>query len=116
MVKTKRIYAAPEAADGYRILVDRVWARGVSKEKAHVDLWMKDIAPSDQLRKWFGHDPERWVAFQQRYREELKTKRDLINQLRDFEKKHLTVTLIYSARDEQRNQAVVLRAFLEHSA
>ena|SRR5207248_1695141 len=116
MFKTKRIYAAPEAADRYRVLVDRVWPRGVSKETAHVDLWMKDIAPSDQLRKWFGHDPKRWVTFQQRYREELKTKPELVDQLRDFEKKHGAVTLIYSAHDERRNQAVVLRAFIEDSA
>jgi uncharacterized protein YeaO (DUF488 family) len=115
MFKVKRVYAAAEPADRYRILVDRVWPRGVSKEKARIDLWMKEIAPSDQLRKWFGHEPKRWVEFQKRYRKDLKTKPQLIDQLREFEKKHGTVTLIYSARDEQRNQAVVLCAFLQDS-
>ena len=71
MFKLKRIYEASEASDGYRVLVDRIWPRGVSKEKARIDLWMKEIAPSDALRKWFGHDPERWEEFQRRYREEL---------------------------------------------
>ena len=71
MFKLKRIYDASEASDGYRVLVDRIWPRGVSKEKARIDLWMKEIAPSDALRKWFGHDPERWEEFQKRYREEL---------------------------------------------
>lgn len=84
--KIKRIYAVAEPSDRYRVLVDRVWPRGVSKEKARIDVWMKEIAPSDQLRKWFGHDPKRWVEFQKRYREELKTKPQLIDQLREFEK------------------------------
>jgi uncharacterized protein YeaO (DUF488 family) len=113
MFKTKRIYDPAEAADDYRVLVDRVWPRGVSKEKARLDLWMKEIAPSDQLRKWFAHDPKRWMEFRQRYQEELKTKRELIHQLRESEREHGTVTLIYSARDEQRNQAVALCAYLQ---
>jgi len=115
MFKVKRVYSAAEPADRYRVLVDRIWPRGVSKEKARIDLCMKEIAPSDQLRKWFGHDPKRWVEFQKRYREDLKAKPQLIDQLREFEKKHGTVTLVYSARDEQRNQAVVLCAFLQDS-
>lgn len=86
MVKVKRIYAALARNDGYRVLVDRVWPRGVSKEKARLDLWMKEIAPSDRLRKWFGHDPKRWDEFQKRYREELKSKAELIGQLRELEK------------------------------
>jgi uncharacterized protein YeaO (DUF488 family) len=72
MIKLKRIYDASEPSEGYRILVDRIWPRGVSKEKARIDLWMKDVAPSDQLRKWFGHDPKRWLEFRRRYREELR--------------------------------------------
>jgi len=115
MFKIKRIYAVAEPADRYRVLVDRVWPRGVSKHKARIDVWMKEIAPSDQLRKWFGHDPKRWVEFQKRYRDELELKPQLIDQLREFEKKYDTVTLIYSARDDRRNQAVVLRAFLQSS-
>lgn len=116
MFKLKRIYVTAEPADGCRVLVDRIWPRGVSKEKARIDVWMKEIAPSDQLRKWFAHDPKRWVEFQERYREDLKTKAELIDQLRELEKKHGTVTLIYSARDDQRNQAVVLCAFLQRSS
>lgn len=115
MLKVKRIYAEPGREDGYRVLVDRVWPRGMSKEKAHVDMWMKEIAPSDRLRKWFGHDPKRWAEFQKRYREELKSKAELIGQLGELEKKHGTVSLIYSARDDQHNQAVALRDFLKKS-
>lgn len=113
MFKIKRVYAPAEASDGYRILVDRIWPRGVSKQKASVGLWMKEIAPSTQLRKWFGHDVERWAEFQKRYRAELNSRRELVHQLRELEKQHRTVTLVYSAHDEENNQAVVLRALLE---
>lgn len=112
MFKVKRIYDAPEPSDGYRVLVDRIWPRGVSKEKAHIDLWMKDIAPSDALRKWYGHDPERWQEFQQRYREELQKEIGLTKQLKQLEKEYGTVTLVFSARDPRHNQAAALRAFL----
>jgi len=115
MFKCKRIYATTDRADGYRILVDRVWPRGVSKEKARIGLWMKEIAPSGQLRKWFGHDPKRWVEFQKRYDKELRRKPELVEQLRQLEKDHGTVTLIYSARDETHNQAAALCAFLQES-
>jgi len=115
MFKIKRIYITAERTDGCRVLVDRIWPRGVSKEKARIDVWMKEIAPSDRLRKWFAHDPKRWVEFQKRYCKELKAKTQLIDQLRGLEKKHRTVTLIYSARDDQRNQAVALCAFLHGS-
>ena len=113
MFKLKRIYATPEASDGYRVLVDRIWPRGVSKEKARIDLWMKEIAPTDALRKWFGHDPERWEEFQTRYRKELQKEIALTNQLQQLEKQHGTLTLVFSARDEDHNQAVALRTFLE---
>lgn len=116
MFKIKRIYAAADPKDGCRVLVDRIWPRGVSKQKARIDQWMKDIAPSDRLRKWFGHDPKRWIEFEKRYREELKTKSQLIYALRELEKKHGTVTLVYSARDEQHNQAVALRMLLQDAA
>jgi len=112
MFKVKRAYPAAEPSDGYRVLVDRLWPRGVSKQRAKIDLWMKDVAPSDQLRKWFGHDPERWGEFQQCYRRELRDKTELLAELKKLERKHRTVTLVYSARDEDQNQAVVLRAVL----
>jgi uncharacterized protein YeaO (DUF488 family) len=116
MFKVKRIYVAGEPDDGYRVLVDRIWPRGVSKEKAHVDLWMKEIAPSDRLRKWFGHDPRRWAEFRKRYRGELEKNPGLAGDLRSLEKTHRTVTLVYSARDEQHNQAVALRNFITERA
>ncbi len=112
MLKVKRIYEAPAPSDGYRILVDRVWPRGVSKERAAIALWLKEIAPSTELRKWFGHDPERWPEFQKRYRRELRTKIDLADRIRQLEKEHHVVTLLFGARDEEHNQAVVLRDFL----
>ena len=112
MFKLKRTYTQPESNDGYRVLVDRLWPRGLSKEKAHVDLWLKDVAPSDELRKWFGHDPKRWSEFQERYRAELRKKTALIKQLKQFEKERGTVTLLYSAHDELHNQAVALHDFL----
>jgi uncharacterized protein YeaO (DUF488 family) len=114
--KLKRIYDVVEPSDGYRVLVDRIWPRGVSKEKAGIDLWMKEIAPSDQLRKWFAHDAKRWIEFQKRYREELRAKAALTEQLRELEKTHRTVTLIYSARDDRHNQAIVLCAVLQRSS
>ena len=113
MLKLKRIYEAAEPSDGYRILVDRIWPRGMSKQKARVDLWMKEIAPSDALRKWFGHDPRRWLEFQDRYYEELRKETGLTRQVRRLEKKHRTVTLVFSARDDRHNQAVALRGFLQ---
>jgi uncharacterized protein YeaO (DUF488 family) len=111
-IAIKRIYDAPEKADGFRVLVDRVWPRGVSKEKAAVDLWMKEIGPSTQLRKWFGHDPARWDEFRARYRDELAAKRDLLDELRAHAEKG-RLTLVYSARDEAHNQAVVILEVLE---
>ncbi len=112
MFKLKRIYESAEAQDGYRVLVDRIWPRGMSKERARIELWVKEIGPSDALRKWFGHNPVRWPEFQKRYRRELKKNTELIDRLRELDKKYGTVTLLYSARDDRRNQAVVLCAFL----
>lgn len=112
MFKLKRIYAAPESSDGYRVLVDRLWPRALSKEKAHLDLWLKDIGPSNELRKWFGHDPKRWPEFQKRYRVELRKNSALVKQLKEIEKEHGTVTLLYSAHDELHNQAVALLNFV----
>jgi uncharacterized protein YeaO (DUF488 family) len=113
MFRVKRIYEAAESSDGYRVLVDRLWPRGVSKEKAKVDLWLKGIAPSDALRKWFGHDPKRWEEFQKRYREELKEESGAVAQLKELQKEHGTVTLLYSAHDEEHNQAVALEKYLK---
>ena len=112
VLKVKRIYEPPAPSDGYRILVDRVWPRGVSKERAAIALWLKEIAPSAGLRKWFGHDPERWPEFQKRYRQELRAKTELAERIRQLEKEHRVVTLLFGARDEERNQAIVLRDFL----
>ncbi len=110
-LKLKRAYdpAAPE--DGMRILIDRLWPRGVSKASAALDDWMKEIAPSTDLRKWFGHDPARWEEFQRRYRAELATHAEALDRLRALAEKHV-VTLVYSAHDEAHNDAVVLRDVL----
>ncbi len=99
---------APAAEDGTRILIDRLWPRGVSKADAALDQWMKDIAPSTELRKWFGHDPSRWDEFRRRYATELHRNGDLLNQLRTLARQG-SVTLVYSAHDEVHNDAVVLR-------
>jgi uncharacterized protein YeaO (DUF488 family) len=107
-VMLKRAYEPPAAGDGQRILVDRLWPRGVSKEEARLDDWMKDIAPSAELRTWFGHDPERWAEFRRRYRAELKQHAPLVDDLRRRARKG-PVTLVYAARDEIHNDAVVLR-------
>jgi uncharacterized protein YeaO (DUF488 family) len=113
MLRLKRIYAPPAPSDSYRVLVDRLWPRGLSKSKAHVDVWMKDIGPSDALRKWFGHDPKRWTAFRARYWRELRRKPQLVLEIKKLLKERRTVTLLFSAPDEQHNQAVALRAFLQ---
>lgn len=112
-IRIKRVYEAPAASDGFRVLVDRVWPRGVSREHAAIDLWMKEIAPSTELRKWFGHEPERWQGFAERYRAELADKAELTEQLRAEAQKR-PLTLVYSARDESHNQAVVLKEALEN--
>ena len=97
--------------DGKRILVDRLWPRGVSKAEAKFDKWFKDVAPSTQLRKWFGHDPERWTEFRRRYRAELASHPEMLNDLRRLARQE-TVTLIYGAKDQEHNEAVVLRNVL----
>ncbi len=112
MIKLKRAYEQPSRNDGERILVERLWPRGLTKERASVDLWLKDVAPSPELRKWFGHDPARWKQFQQRYREELREKKDALKLLRQKNREG-TVTLVYGARDEEHNSAVVLKKYLQ---
>src|SRR4051812_20335817 len=112
MIQLKRVYEKPSRKDGLRILVDRLWPRGLSKEHAAVNLWLKDVAPSTELRKWFGHDPARWRQFQSRYRKELRQRKDAIELIKQKSKKH-AVTLVYGARDEKHNEALVLKKILE---
>ena len=111
-VKIKRVYEQPAEADGMRILVDRLWPRGLSKQKAQVDLWLKEIAPSDELRRWFAHDTTRWAEFQKRYRDELKHNKSSMNVLKEAVAKG-PATLLYGAKDEQHNQAVILLKMLD---
>jgi uncharacterized protein YeaO (DUF488 family) len=113
MLKIKRIYEKPDKTDGFRILVDRLWPRGVTKQQALVNLWLKEIAPSDQLRTWFSHDPAKWGEFQKRYREELREKKEPLDSIRRIEKEKKSVTLVYSARDTEHNNAVVLSNLLK---
>jgi len=111
-MKIKRVYEIPHKDDGIRILVDRLWPRGLTKEKARVDLWLKDIAPSTELRKWFGHDPDKWKEFVIRYRNELKEKNEQVSQLKEQMKKGM-VTLVYGAKDEEHNEALVLKKLFD---
>ncbi|HWJ30340.1 MAG TPA: DUF488 family protein [Flavisolibacter sp.] len=111
-VLLKRAYEPPQRSDGFRILVDRVWPRGVRKEKMQADVWMKDLAPSADLRKWFNHDISKWKAFQKAYKAELRTS-PLLTQLVAYCLKHEKVTLLFGAKDETHNQAVVLLDFLK---
>lgn len=108
----KRVYEGPSKEDGKRILIDRLWPRGLTKEKAQIDLWLKDIAPSTTLRKWFGHDPSKWVEFKKRYVAEIKKNTAVTAELEEQLKKG-KVTLVYGARDEEHNDAVVLKEYLE---
>ncbi|MDD5466242.1 MAG: DUF488 domain-containing protein [Anaerolineales bacterium] len=110
-LKVKRIYAPVEAGDGLRILVDRVWPRGLTRQAAQVDLWLKEVAPSHELRKWFGHQPERWAEFRRRYFAELEGSPETLQPILE-ELGAGTVTLVYSARDSEHNQAVALRGYL----
>lgn len=112
MIHLKRAYEQPDPADGTRILVDRLWPRGLTKEKAAIDVWLKDVAPSTELRKWFSHDPEKWIGFRGRYQTELEHHPDQIELIKGKAKKG-PVTLIYGARDQKHNEAVVLKQFLE---
>lgn len=110
-LRIKRAYEPASPEDGERFLVDRLWPRGVRKDTLLLTGWLKDVAPSDGLRRWFGHDPARWTEFRRRYREELKSHEATLQSLRDALKRG-PVTLVYSAHDEAHNQAVVLREFL----
>ena len=113
--KIKRVYEDPADADGCRVLIDRLWPRGLSKEEAHITEWDKTLAPSNELRKWFGHDVHLWSEFQRRYKEELK-KNDAVAAFLEKYKHEKLVTLLYAAKDEEHNNAVVLKDFLEKKA
>src|SRR5579862_8436420 len=112
MIQLKRVYEKPSRRDGLRLLVDRLCPRGLTKERAAVSLWLKDVAPSTERRQWFGHDPAKWKRFSVRYRKELREKKDALKLLRKKSKEH-TVTLVYGARDEEHNEALVLKGILE---
>jgi uncharacterized protein YeaO (DUF488 family) len=113
MIRMKRIYESekPSPDDGKRILIDRLWPRGLKKEDVVIDEWLKELSPSNELRKWFGHDPARWQEFKERYRRELEGKADILEKLRKDTKKS-TVTLLYAAKDTEHNNAVVLKEIL----
>jgi uncharacterized protein YeaO (DUF488 family) len=113
MLKVKRVYESRSDGDGFRILVDRLWPRGLRKDEAGVDLWLKDIAPSAELRRWFGHDPQKWEEFGRRYRDELDRNSDAVEALRQAIAGKDKVTLLYAARDDKHNNAVALRDFIE---
>ena len=112
MIKAKRIYDKPEADDGIRILVDRIWPRGIKKNYIKIDLWQKDIAPSASLRKWFNHDQGKWDEFKSRYYEELNDKQEIVKVLLEKAKEG-TITLLYSSKEEKYNNAIALKEYLQ---
>lgn len=114
MIQCKRIYDEASPDDGMRVLVDRLWPRGISKDRANLDRWMKEIAPSDALRKWFDHDPDKWKTFCRRYHAELDEKDETVHLLREAADEG-TLTLVYAARDRTHNNAVALKQYLESS-
>jgi len=114
MIQIKRAYQEASENDGFRILIDRIWPRGVSKEKLKIDLWIMEIAPSNELRRSFGHDPNKWEDFQVKYLDELEEKSELLSQIKKLEEEHGKLTLIYAAKDEEHNNAVVLQRLLDH--
>jgi uncharacterized protein YeaO (DUF488 family) len=111
-IKIKRIYDPPGAEDGFRILVDRLWPRGLSKEKAKVDLWLREISPSNELRKWYGHDPDKWTEFKKKYLEEIEEKKEEFDLLRK-KAREVTVTFLFSSKEEELNNAAALKEFVE---
>ena len=115
MIGIKRVYEKAAKEDGWRVLVDRLWPRGVKKEEVKIDVWMKEVAPSDALRQWFAHDPKKWPEFQKKYRAELSQKKELIAELKEIEKEHRTLTLLFGAKDTEHNQAVVLTEVLKEN-
>ena len=113
-IKVKRVYDSPSPEDGYRVLVDRLWPRGLSEESAHVDLWLRDVAPTAELRKWFGHEIGKWPEFRERYAKELAEHGELLDLVCDIEHHRKTVTILFGAKDQEHNQATVLAEVLKH--
>lgn len=113
MIKLRRIYDPEEPDEGYRVLVDRLWPRGISRADASWNEWMKEIAPGNELRKWYNHDPSRWESFREKYKQELSSRHDLLLRLLQLERDHGTLTLLYSSREQSLNNAVALREFLQ---
>ena len=111
-IHVKRIYDPPSPEDGHRVLVDRLWPRGITRARAAIDLWLQEIAPSPELRQWYAHDPERWGEFQIRYRQELEERPEAVATLLEFAQRG-PLTLLFAARDEERNSAVLVKRFLE---
>lgn len=109
IIKLKRIYESTEAEDGYQILIDRLWPRGIGKEAAQIDLWLKEIAPSTSLRKWFKHDPQKWQEFQLRYKNELIANSQMFDKLKSLANKHQTITLLFASANKNFNHALVLK-------
>lgn len=112
MLQIKRVYEDPEPSDGFRVLTERLWPRGVSKERAALDQWLKSIAPSNDLRKWFSHDPDKWKEFKERYRRELFGS-EAVTEMLEIIEEHDTVTMVYASKDEEYNSTVLLKEFLE---
>ncbi len=111
-IAIKRVYAGAAESDGYRVLVDRLWPRGLTKLAARVDLWLRDIGPTTGLRTWYGHEPDRWPQFHDRYERELAGHGDLLDLLQDLEREHGRVTLLFGTREEERNEAAVIADIL----
>lgn len=112
-IRTKRAYETAAREDGTRVLVDRIWPRGLSKDKAAIEAWLKEAAPSSELRKWFGHDPQKWSEFKRRYFRELDRREDTLEPLLELARRKQPLTLVFGARDTEHNNAVALRAWLE---
>lgn len=112
MIEPRRVYDKDLPKEVYKILVDRLWPRGISKEKGIVDVWYKEISPSTELRKWYGHDAAKWELFKKKYKEELLHKKDILKEILGLEKKHKKIVLLYSSKEENLNNAVVLKEFL----
>lgn len=112
MIAVKRVYEPAGRGDGYRVLVDRLWPRGLTRKKAAIDLWLREVAPSNELRRWFAHDPAKWPAFRRKYRDELRGSQEL-RQLRDLATQHRRLTLLYGSKEQRYNNAVALAALLK---
>ncbi|OPZ44862.1 MAG: hypothetical protein BWY93_00214 [Euryarchaeota archaeon ADurb.BinA087] len=113
MIRTKRVYDTPDEGDGFRVLVERLWPRGMRKERAAIDLWMRDAGASPALRKWFAHDPAKWEEFEDKYFYELSEKPEVIDQLAGLAREHPVITFLFAAKDEEHNNAVALKQYLD---